>query len=89
MGTTPNYAIPYPEPTDFVTDGATAMEAIAEQVDAMMQAGTVARNLLYNGAMQVAQRGTSTASITTSGYYTADRWTPVTDDRESARTPAG
>lgn len=39
--------------------------------------GTVAslgRNLLYNGAMQVAQRGTSTASITSSGYYTADRW---------------
>lgn len=32
------------------------------------------RNLLYNGAMQVAQRGTSTAGITTSGYYTADRW---------------
>jgi hypothetical protein len=32
------------------------------------------RNLLYNGAMQVAQRGTSTASITTTGYYTADRW---------------
>jgi hypothetical protein len=31
-------------------------------------------NLLYNGAMQVAQRGTSTASITASGYYTADRW---------------
>jgi hypothetical protein len=31
-------------------------------------------NLLYNGAMQVAQRGTSTASITTNGYYTADRW---------------
>jgi hypothetical protein len=33
-----------------------------------------ARNLLYNGAMQVAQRGTSTASITTQGYYAADRW---------------
>lgn len=32
------------------------------------------KNLLYNGAMQVAQRGTSTASITASGYYTADRW---------------
>ena len=32
------------------------------------------RNILYNGAMQVHQRGTSTASITTSGYYTADRW---------------
>lgn len=35
------------------------------------------RNLLYNGAMQIAQRGTSTASITTTGYYTADRWQTV------------
>jgi hypothetical protein len=32
------------------------------------------RNVIMNGAMQVAQRGTSTASIATSGYYTADRW---------------
>jgi hypothetical protein len=32
------------------------------------------RNMIINGAMQVAQRGTSTASITTVGYYTADRW---------------
>lgn len=32
------------------------------------------RNLLYNGAMQVAQRGTSTAGITSAGYYTTDRW---------------
>jgi len=32
------------------------------------------RNVVINGAMQVAQRGTSTASITTVGYYTADRW---------------
>jgi hypothetical protein len=31
-------------------------------------------NLVYNGAMQVAQRGTSVAGITGSGYYTADRW---------------
>lgn len=35
------------------------------------------KNLLYNGAMQVAQRGTSKTSITTGGYYTADRF--VTD----------
>jgi hypothetical protein len=35
------------------------------------------RNLVINGAMQVAQRGTSTASITTAGYYTADRWKTV------------
>ena len=32
------------------------------------------RNLLYNGAMQVAQRGTSVTGITSTGYYTADRW---------------
>ena len=32
------------------------------------------RNLLYNGAMAVSQRGTSTTGITTDGYYTADRW---------------
>ena len=32
------------------------------------------RNILINGAMQIHQRGTSTASITTSGYYTSDRW---------------
>ena len=36
--------------------------------------GVANTNLLFNGAMQVAQRGTSTASITTGGYYTADRW---------------
>lgn len=32
------------------------------------------KNLLYNGAMQVAQRGTSTTGITGNGYHTADRW---------------
>jgi hypothetical protein len=33
-----------------------------------------ARNLVYNGAMQVAQRSASVTSITTAGYYTADRF---------------
>jgi hypothetical protein len=32
------------------------------------------RNLVINGAMQVAQRGTSASSLTTSGYRTSDRW---------------
>jgi hypothetical protein len=33
------------------------------------------RNLLYNGAMQVAQRGTSATGLgNVSDYYTADRW---------------
>ena len=33
------------------------------------------RNLIINGAMQVAQRNTSVASITSSGYRTVDRFT--------------
>lgn len=32
------------------------------------------RNLIINGGMNVAQRGTSTASNTTGGYLTCDRW---------------
>jgi len=34
MGTTSNMSIPYPESSDYVADGATAMENIATQVDA-------------------------------------------------------
>ncbi len=32
------------------------------------------RNIIINGDMSIAQRGTSTSSITSSGYYTADRF---------------
>ena len=32
------------------------------------------RNIIINGAMQVAQRGTSASSKTTSDYFTCDRW---------------
>ena len=38
------------------------------------------RNVIINGAMQVTQRsavGTAVASITTDGYYTADRWNTI------------
>ena len=33
------------------------------------------RNIIINGDMSIAQRGTSTASITSDGYYTVDRFT--------------
>lgn len=36
--------------------------------------GAPNRNLIINGAMNIAQRNTSVSSITTSGYRTADRW---------------
>ena len=32
------------------------------------------RNIIINGDMSIAQRGTSTTGITGSGYYTVDRW---------------
>ena len=38
------------------------------------------RNLVINGAMQVAQRGTSQASISSAGYYTIDRFKINTND---------
>jgi hypothetical protein len=38
------------------------------------------RNRIINGAMQVAQRGTSTTGVTTTdGYYACDRWRTQTD----------
>ena len=36
--------------------------------------GAGRRNLIINGAMQVAQRGTSVTGVTTGGYRTCDRW---------------
>ena len=32
------------------------------------------RNIIINGDMSVAQRATSTASITSDGFYSCDRW---------------
>jgi hypothetical protein len=32
------------------------------------------RNIIINGDMSIAQRGTSTASITSDGFYSCDRW---------------
>ena len=42
---------------------------------ALVPAGYGFRNLVINGAMQVAQRGTSASGLgTVTAYYTADRW---------------
>jgi hypothetical protein len=74
-GTTTNFAIPYPSSSDYVTDGATAMRSIADQVDAVLFTGSSSGNLLINGAMQVAQRSTSVALISSGNtYHTADRY---------------
>lgn len=50
----------------YLSDNLSALYALVQ--------GGGRKNLLHNGAMQVHQRGTPTASITSPGYYTADRW---------------
>lgn len=40
MGTTPNYSWPYPESSDYVADGATAIENLADAADASLGAFT-------------------------------------------------
>jgi len=42
------------------------------------------RNLIINGAMQVAQRGTSSIGVTTSGYYACDRFEYNQSGRDQA-----
>ena len=42
------------------------------------------RNIIMNGAMQVAQRSTSTASVTTAGYHSCDRWNLTMSGRDEA-----
>ena len=52
---------------------------LANQVENQLPQNLVAnnlpfRNIIINGDMSIAQRSTSVASITTTGYYTVDRW---------------
>lgn len=77
MGTTNYFAIPYPAVTDYVTDGASNMETIAEYTDSALLANYVSP-VLINGGMEIWQRGTSSANATTTyntnTSYRADRW---------------
>ena len=47
---------------------------VAAKLTSVNGGGIGTRNLIINGAMDVAQRATSQASITTSGFYTVDRF---------------
>ena len=48
--------------------------------------GGVNRNILINGGMNVAQRGTSATDKTSSGYYTVDRWQFIHTNSDSTVT---
>lgn len=75
-GTTANYGFSYPQGTDLVTNGAAAIQTLAEGVDTALYttSSSLNPNLLINGHMQMWQRQTFVSGITTFGYYTADRW---------------
>jgi len=60
------------------TDG-TSGQALTTNGSGVLSFSTISspagfRNIVINGDMQIAQRSTSVASITTSGYYTCDRF---------------
>jgi hypothetical protein len=46
--------------------------------------GITGKNLIINGAMQVAQRGTSTTSVSGGGYHACDRWDMTVSGRDEA-----
>ena len=54
--------------------GTTTLELPATSSTLATQNSLGVRNLIINGDMRIAQRGTSSAGITTTGYYTIDRW---------------
>jgi len=59
------------KPTGIAGEAMLRAETPQEQFNLI---GAGRRNLLINGAMQVAQRGTSAASVTTAQYTVMDRW---------------
>ena len=59
---------------DAITNSKIADDAVqTENVASTVNLGR--RNIIINGAMQVAQRGTSVTGVTSGGYKTCDRWT--------------
>lgn len=55
-----------------VNNGSSLNDVMLSDILKLVQG--VNRNIVVNGAMRIAQRSTSVASITTSGFYTLDRW---------------
>jgi hypothetical protein len=58
-------------PAGLITDAAISSTAAIQQSKILGSPGF--RNIVINGDMQIAQRSTSVASITATGYYTLDR----------------
>jgi len=57
--------------------GTTTLELPATSSTLATQNSLGVRNLIINGDMNIAQRGTSASGITTTGYHTVDRWSTL------------
>jgi hypothetical protein len=74
MGTTSKMGIPYPENTDFVADGATAMKNISDQVDLksglikVIPTGATNGTVASNGDVTI---GNAVTSVTVTGAFSA------------------
>ena len=64
--------------TDDITDGVITTSKLADDsvTNPKLSTGSQQnfRNIIINGDMSIAQRGTSSSGITNSGYFTIDRW---------------
>ena len=77
-GTTPNYGFPYPTSTDYVRDGATAIESLADAIDAFVS-DSEASNKLFDRVQSVDQNVTSySRSVSNSGFVTLNAPTSLT-----------
>jgi|688.fasta_scaffold201622_2 hypothetical protein len=61
-------------PSIYATDSEASSGFLSLSSASTIYKGSPNRNLIINGDMQIAQRGTSVASITSSGYRTVDRF---------------
>ena len=60
------------------------MASKARQLAQSASAPEGRKNILFNGAMKVAQRATSTSGVTSFGYYACDRWQISIGNRDYA-----
>lgn len=73
MGNNTNASVPL-HGVEHEYGGSDELTIDSRQVDYSAVGYPLGRNVVINGAMQVHQRGTSSTGITSSGYYTADRY---------------
>jgi hypothetical protein len=58
----------------YLTNASASSTYLTQSSASSIYEGAPFRNLVINGAMQIAQRSSSVASLTAGGYNTADRW---------------